>query len=178
MRITMQTTKINDVTAPPARAQFEEKISAHMGIVRKIAGTYRVSLHDRADLEQDILAALWRAWSTYDHGRPFSTWMYRVALNVAISSHRRELRRRHESLDEAHEEIAGAPDVDFELRQQQAMISRSMADLSATDRALLLLHLEGNSHRGIAEVLGTSEGNVAVKLNRIKTQLRRVARVN
>ena len=146
-----------------------------MGIVRKIAATYRRSPEDRADLIQDMLAALWKGWPTYDTDRSFSTWMYRIALNVAISGSRRERHRRHEPLSEDHDGIQGADDVDFEEQERYALVARAMEMLSGTDRALLLLHLEGHNHRNIAEVLGTTDGNVAVRFSRIKTQLRRLA---
>ena len=154
---------------------FEKHVASHMGIVRKIAATYRQTADDRADLAQDILAGLWEAWPRYDRQRAFSTWMYRVALNIAISGHRRDRHRRHASLSEEHDGIQGAGDVDFEQRQNLTLVSRAMDTLSATDRALLLLHLEGHNHREIADVLGTTEGNVAVRFNRIKAQLRRIA---
>ena len=159
----------------PSRDSFEQLVAAHYGIVRKIAATYRYTAEDRADLSQDILAGLWQAWPRYDGQRTFSTWMYRVALNVAISSHRREQHRRHEPLSEEHDAIEGATDVAFEARQQLDLIAHAMQALSDTDRALMLLHLDGHSHRDIADVLGTTEGNVAVRFTRIKNHLRRQA---
>ena len=149
-----------------------------MGIVRKVAATYGQTPEDRADLAQDILASVWSAWPQYDEARSFSTWMYRIALNVAISSHRYEHRRRHEPLGDEHEQLQGASDVDFEQRQKADLVARAMQALSDTDRALLLLHLEGHGHREIADVLGTTEGNVAVRFNRIKARLRQLADTN
>ena len=70
-------------------------------------------------------------------------------------------------------QLAGALDVDVETRQQLDLVQRAMSTLGHLDRALLLLHLEGCSHRESAEVLGTTEGNVATRLNRIKSHLRR-----
>jgi RNA polymerase sigma-70 factor (ECF subfamily) len=153
---------------------FQASLAAHRGIVLKIAATYARSPEDRADLAQDIAMQLWQAWPDYDATRTFATWMYRVALNVAISWQRRERHRRHEALDEeAQAQLTGALDVDAEAREQLALVQRAMASLTDVDRALLLLHLEGCSHRESAEVLGTSEGNVATRLNRIKSHLRR-----
>jgi len=153
---------------------FQASLAAHRGIVLKIAATYARSPEDRADLAQDIAMQLWQAWPDYDATRAFATWMYRVALNVAISWQRRERHRRHEVLDEdAQAQLTGALDVDAEAREQLALVQRAMASLTDVDRALLLLHLEGCSHRESAEVLGTTEGNVATRLNRIKSHLRR-----
>jgi RNA polymerase sigma-70 factor (ECF subfamily) len=155
-------------------SEFQALLAAHRGIVLKVAASYARSPEDRADLAQDIAMQLWQAWPAYDASRTFSTWMYRVALNVAISWQRRETHRRHEALDDdAQAQLTGALDVDVEAREQLALVQRAMRSLSEVDRALLLLHLEGCSHRESAEVLGTTEGNVATRLNRIKSHLRR-----
>ena len=162
------------VTALAQTMDFPALLEAHRGIVLKVAASYARSPEDRADLAQDIAMHLWQAWPAFDASRTFPTWMYRVALNVAISWQRREHHRRHDALDdEANERIAGALDVDADAREQLALVQRAMARLTPMDRALLLLHLEGCSHRESADVLGTSEGNVATRLHRIKTQLRR-----
>ena len=72
-------------TDTDARESFQTLLQAHRGIVAKVAGTYAWHPDDRDDLMQDIAAQLWRAWPNYDPARPFATWMYRIALNVAIS---------------------------------------------------------------------------------------------
>lgn len=169
-------------TAMPSRAsaadaaEFESRIAAHRGILLKVAASYARDVHDRADLMQDISLQLWRAWPTYERDRPFSTWLYRVALNVAISRRRREhLRPRHDPLDEGHDALVGAADVDAETRQRLELVRKAMHALGPLDRALLLLHLEGCSHRESGQVLGLAEGNVATRLNRIRQQLRRGA---
>lgn len=155
-------------------ADFPALLAAHRGIVHKVAASYARTPEDRADLAQEIALQLWQAWPGYDPARTFSTWMYRVALNVAISWQRREHHRRHEALDDdAQARLTGALDVDVEAREQLALVQRAMRSLTDVDRALLLLHLEGCSHRESAEVLGTTEGNVATRLNRIKSHLRR-----
>lgn len=155
---------------------FEAMLAAHRGIVLKVAASYSRNADERADLAQEIALQLWRGWPQYDPGRPFSTWMYRVALNVAISHQRGAHRwRDHEPLDDAHDRLVGERDVDAEARERLAIVRRAMAALGSLDRALLLLHLEGCSHREAAEVLGTTEGNVATRLGRIRQQLRRIA---
>jgi len=162
------------VAAAPA-ATFETMIAAHRGIIVKIAASYCRDPHDRADLAQDIALQLWRAWPSYAQDRPFSTWMYRVALNVAVSHRRRQRVRGHDDLlDASHEQLVGDSDVDAEDRERLALVQRAMQALGDFDRALLLLHLEGCSNREAGEVLGISEGNVATRLGRIRQQLRRL----
>lgn len=163
-------------TLDTAPADFEDLIAAHRGILFKVAASYCRDADDRADLAQEIALQLWRAWPGYDRGRPFSTWMYRVALNVAISHRRRERGRHgHEPLDQEHETLVGADDVDAEGRERLAIVQRAMQALGAFDRALLLLHLDGCSHRESGEVLGIAEGNVATRLGRIRQRLRQLA---
>lgn len=162
------------IAAAPT-ASFETLIAAHRGIIVKIAASYCRDRDDRADLVQEIALQLWRAWPGYAPDRLFSTWMYRVALNVAIS-HRRRQRgpELSEPLDEGHEQLIGDRDVDAEDRERMALVHRAMQALSGFDRALLLLHLQGCSNRESGEVLGISEGNVATRLGRIRQQLRRL----
>lgn len=151
---------------------FEALLEQHRGIVLKVAASYARNLHDRADLAQEIAAQLWRAWPEYDPERRFSTWMYRVALNVAIS-HLREAERRGRHtvpLDEKHHDIAGAgPNHDAQAQVQ--LLHRFMATLDPLNRALLLLYLEERSGREIAEVLGISESNVTTRVSRLKRRI-------
>lgn len=166
---------VTPLAAAPV-ATFESLVAAHRGIIVKIAASYCRDPHDRADLVQDIALQLWRAWPSYAHDRPFSTWMYRVALNVAVSHRRRHHgRSQAEALDESHHQLVGDHDVDAEDRERLALVQRAMQGLGGFDRALLLLHLEGCSNRESGEVLGISEGNVATRLGRIRQQLRRLA---
>src|SRR5262249_10306066 len=107
----------------------------------------------------------------YDRNRKLSTWLYRVALNVAIDSYRRRRRRSKEQLGfdgDLATSSAHDPIVAERLDGLRALLERQ----SEVDRALLLLHLEGNSHREIGEILGISESNVGTRLNRLKKSLR------
>ena len=154
-------------------ADFQTRLHAHAGIVRKVAGSYAWNPHDRDDLMQDIVAALWQAWPRYDASRPFSTWMYRVALNVAISQVRGETRRRrHHVAYDADLHDAEAPARDIDGDEQLALLQHAMQSLDPMHRALLMLHLDERSHREIADVLGISESNVGTKLSRLKARLR------
>ena len=159
--------------AGAARERFQALLDGHRGIVLKVAATYCADLEERRDLGQEIATQLWRAFPRYDERRSFSTWMYRVALNVAISHLRRAVPRaqRTERLDE--EALAALPASPAEEPDERlAMLRRAIDRLEALDRALLLLHLEERSYREIAEVLGISETNVATKLGRLRQRLR------
>jgi RNA polymerase sigma-70 factor (ECF subfamily) len=155
------------------RTRFGALLQQHRGIVLKVAGTYCRNPADREDLAQEIAEQLWRSFPSFDSGRTFSTWMYRVALNVAISSVRsRGVRERHtvaldDSIDVVDENAAD-PETDESIALLHAFIGR----LDRLSRALLLLYLDERSHREIADVLGITETNVATKISRLKRRLR------
>jgi RNA polymerase sigma factor (sigma-70 family) len=153
--------------------QFHELLERHRKIVFKVANTYSRHPDDRADLAQEIATQLWRAFPSYD-GRTFSTWMYRIALNVAISFLRSNQHREQYSVpldNELHDTI-GDTGAEPEAHEHMRILHRFIAQLDGLNRALLLLYLDERSHREIADILGISETNVATKIGRLKQRLR------
>ena len=159
----------------PSRHQaFSELLERHRKIVFKVANTYAWHPEDRADLVQEIAAQLWRAFPRYDAEREFSTWMYRIALNVAISFVRsHSLRQKHHvPLDESQHDCITEDTNRDEADEQVRLLNRFIDQQDPLNRALLLLYLEERSTRDIAEVLGISESNVTTKISRLKQKLR------
>ena len=160
------------------RARFTALLEAHGGIVRRVATAYGRDAADRGDLTQEIALQLWRSWAGYDPERPFGTWVYRIAFNVAISHLRRRSRPGDSAIafDEAGPDALVDPrdDADEHARESESVerLQRLLAELNPLDRALLVLWLEEQSYRQIAEVLGLSETNVATRLSRLKERLR------
>lgn len=158
----------------PSQERFLSLLDEHKKILYKVAGSYCRNPEDRQDLTQEIVVQLWRSFDRYDESYRFSTWMYRIALNVAISFYRSETRRSRDIVpaEESILEIAdprGSAEVDENLQLLQQQIEQ----LDALDRALIILYLDGNRYDTIAEILGISETNVGTKLGRIKQKLRR-----
>jgi RNA polymerase sigma-70 factor (ECF subfamily) len=154
-----------------SEARFLALLEAHHKIILKVASVYCWDAEERHDLIQEITMQLWRAFPSYDTRRVFSTWMYRVALNVAISFARKTGRRRRimTPLETAGIDLpadARGPDERLEA------LYRCMKGLDPFSRALLTLYLDDRSHREIADVLGISETNVATKIGRLKQRLR------
>lgn len=152
-------------------ADFTALLNQHIGIVRKVATTYCRNAADRADLAQEITTQLWISWPRFDQVRPFTTWMYRIALNVGISHVRKVYRRGYlVPLAEEHHTI---PDqgVDHEKNQQRAALDTVIAEMDPLNRGLLLLYLDDLSHGEIGEILGLSESNVGTKIMRLKQRL-------
>jgi len=160
------------------QGEFAGRLEEHRGIVFKLAHTYCPAGEEREDLVQEICLQLWRAYPGYDRARRFSTWMYRVALNTAISFARRARSRTRgvQPLDETPAAaLLPAPVAPPAGGDEARLVAleRFLQELPELDRALVLLHLEERSHREIAEILGLTETNVGTKLNRLKTRLRR-----
>lgn len=144
----------------------------HAGLIRKVATAYCRDATDREEVVQEIAVQLWRAHERYDARYRETTWVYRIALNVAISFHRRERRHREGRLSlEAHPTPLAAP-AEAAPGEEVELLLRCIEDLGALERALVLLYLDGNDHASIAEVLGISVSNVGTKLGRIKDKLR------
>ncbi len=159
---------------PPTPPPFAELLERHRGILAKVAGSYARQREDREDLMQEIAAQLWRAWPSYDPARPFSTWMYRIALNVAISQLRGRMRAPAlaGTAEDTLDALADPAPHDPERSQQLERLYRFIHALPPLERALMLLYLEERPQREIAEVLGLSETNVATKIGRLKARLR------
>lgn len=162
--------KRKTMTGDDLRTRFLALLREHHKIVLKVASVYARGGQDRNDLAQEIAIQLWRSFPRYDPERRFSTWMYRVALNVGISFARRERTRggRFEPLADPAGVAADVDEPDERLKQLHAVI----AGFAELDRALILLYLEERPHSEIAAILGISETNVATKLGRLKQRLR------
>lgn len=150
---------------------FEELVETHKRILYKVCRLYCPLPEAREDLAQEILIQLWKAFPGFDSRARFSTWMYRIALNVAISHFRSEsVRRRHFVPGGEHlfEFAAPAAEEPPELKEIYQWIER----LDPLPRSMMLLQLEGCSYQETAAVLGLTETNVATKLSRIKARMR------
>lgn len=157
--------------------RFETLLREHQRIIFKIAATFARRSEDRQDLAQEIAVQLWRSFPRYDERlAKFSTWMYRIALNVAISEVRRtstSLISRSESIEGHHLDPVAHSEPQTTEDERVAGLWAFIDQLNKLDRGLMLLYLEERSYAEMAEILGISETNVATKINRIKRKLRR-----
>ena len=156
----------------PARRQeiFDEWMRAHEGLVFRIVRAYAFTPHDREDLLQDIALQLWNSIPRFRGESKVTTWIYRVALRSAMAWSQRE--RAHRDTKQPLAEpghVPAPPPAAVDPRLE--WIYAQLAKLEPVARSLILLHLDGLSYREIAETLGISEGNVGVKLSRIKKAL-------
>jgi RNA polymerase sigma factor (sigma-70 family) len=160
------------MTTPERQEKFQTLVDAHKGILYKVCHSYCRNRDNRDDLAQEIVVQLWRSFGTFDERFRFSTWMYRIALNVAISFYRRETMRTRHVLS-AGERIFEAIDETESQSEEIGLLHQLIERLEPLNKALVLLYLDGNSYREIAEVLGITETNVATKVSRLKQTMKR-----
>jgi RNA polymerase sigma factor (sigma-70 family) len=159
------------MTTPELQEKFQTLVEVHKKILYKVCNSYCRDRDARDDLAQEIIIQLWRSFGKFDGRCRFSTWMYRIALNVAISFYRREsTRTRYVISDEEHLLIA----IDEKESQPEdiRLLYQFIEGLYSLNKALVLLYLDGNNYLEIATVLGISETNVATKINRLKNKMK------
>ncbi|TWW01886.1 RNA polymerase sigma factor [Chitinophaga pinensis] len=156
--------------APPKEDKvFLSVIEQHKGIIYKIANSYCHHTEDRKDLIQEIIFQLWRSFDRYNDQYKYSTWLYRIALNVAISFYRKD--SKHNNAHELTADIIVVTEEATDMEQLQ-LLQRFIHELPELDRAIMLLYLEEKSYKEIADILGLTETNIATKINRIKGKLK------
>ena len=144
----------------------------HQGLLFKVAHTYCPNESDRQDLLQEMRIQIWQSMPRYREQFSLSTWLYRIALNVAISFYRKNTARsgQYQNLDEHAPQLA-VPEKS-EREQQLNLLEQFIAELRELDKALMLLYLEDRSHAHIADILGMSVSNVGTRIGRIKEKLK------
>lgn len=156
-----------------SKANFLYLIEANKGIIIKICSSYCKNAHDREDLAQEIVYNLWKAGKNFNPDYKFSTWMYRVALNVAISYYRSgKMALPVSPISEFHINIEEPAAPDAATEENLRLLLHFIAQLKELDKALVLLWLEAKSYKEISEILGISETNVATRISRSKEKLK------
>lgn len=153
---------------------FLRDINNNQGIIIKVCRIYCSDQADFEDLFQEIVLQLWKSYARFNGLSKVSTWMYRVALNTAITSLRRTKRRPDRNrLTVAEHGIPSTNHlrIDVEYHQQ---LQDAVDSLNKFDRALMLLYLDEKSYKEMAEIMGITESNIGVKINRIKNKLKTI----
>lgn len=146
---------------------YLRKIEEHKGIILKVVNLYADDLEDRKDLYQEIILQSWSAYPRFEGNSKFSTWLYKISLNVALTFLNK--RKKVEKIKEgSHADIVFEPQ---ELSERADCLYQAIKQLAATDRSIIMLHLDGFSNTEISEIIGISKGNANVKLHRIRQQL-------
>jgi RNA polymerase sigma-70 factor (ECF subfamily) len=153
---------------------FVTNLEQNQNIVHKVCRIYTSDSDSHNDLFQEITIQLWKAYPKFRGDAKFSTWMYRVALNTAITLYRRSKRSiKTADLDTINFRIK-AEEYDDEVEQQLKLMYAAVKQLNDIEKALVFLYLEDKSYREIADTMGISEVNARVKMNRVKTKLKKI----
>ena len=151
---------------------LEETIESHKGIIHKIARSYCQDIESRKDLIQEILVQIWKSLNSYNPEYKMSTWIYRIALNVAISFRNKEVRRKKQKEDYRYLQIIDYESLsELEPNSDYELLQTCIATIKEVDKALIILHLEGHDNQEIAQIMGISVSNVSTRLYRIKNRL-------
>jgi RNA polymerase sigma factor (sigma-70 family) len=151
---------------------FIKAIKENVGIIFKISSVYTDTINDKNDLVQEIIYQLWKSYDSFNQKSSFSTWMYRVALNVAIYQLRKSKKRIPTVPMEGKDfDYYETDNSDGEEKWQQ--FKQQIDNLNLLDKGIVMLYLENKSYVEIAEIIGISPSNVGTKLSRIKEKLKK-----
>jgi RNA polymerase sigma-70 factor (ECF subfamily) len=150
---------------------FLQLIEAHKGILYKICRIYQDKHEEQQDLLQEMILQLWRSYDSFRGDSKFSSWMYRVAFNTAISYFRKEKQPDTSSLETYHD-LPDELHTVKEKEEQLAIFYKAVQQLNKVEKALIFLYMQGQSSNEIADILGISSVNVRVRMNRIKEKIK------
>ncbi|UNY98696.1 RNA polymerase sigma factor [Zhouia spongiae] len=153
---------------------FVNLLEKHQNIVHKVCRIYTNDGASHSDLFQEITIQLWKAYPKFRGDAKFTTWMYRVALNTAITLYRKSKRSIDTQDFEGVSYKIKYEHYDDTEEQQLKLMYKAIKQLNDIDKALVFLYLEDKNYAEISETLGISEINARVKMNRIKTKLKTI----
>lgn len=152
--------------------EFLHIIAENQGIIHKVCSIYCDLEEDRRDLFQEILVQLWKSYPSFRNESKFSTWMYRVALNTAITSFKKD-KRQPDKTGLSYENLQLAEEMyDSRTEDQIKMLNKAVSNLTGIEKSIILLFLEDKKYEEIAEITGITQNYVRVKMNRIKKKLK------
>jgi len=149
--------------------EFLQLVNEHQPIVHKISFLYSTSLANRKDLEQEIVLQLWKSYGSFKGQSAFSTWMYRVALNTALS-----LTRKPQLIVHKKEIPDNGVDIEYTMDRTEEIriLHKAISQLNNIEKAIILLWLEDKPYEEIAETMGMPVKTISVRLVRIKAKLK------
>lgn len=151
---------------------FIKAIKENERLIVRIASVYTNNADDKADLVQEIIYQLWKSFDSFNEKSGLSTWLYRVALNVAI--YQLKVAKRRISTISIDEQILNYQDEDNSAAEQKwDLFRQQIENLNLLDKGIVMLYLDSKSHEEIAEIVGISISNVGTRMQRIKEKLRK-----
>lgn len=165
-----------DTSGRDMQEKFVGLVQEHRSLLYKVCRVYCFSEADRQDLFQEMVIQLWRSYPHFRGESKFSTWLYRIALNTAISNLRKQ--RRRPSPVNMNEVPTPFQDMTWpgEEEEQLQQLYTAIDKLSEIEKALVMLYLEDRSYDEMEEILGINQNNLRVKMNRIREKLRNMTK--
>ena len=154
--------------------EFLQIIQKNQGIIHKVCNIYCDQEDDRRDLFQEIVAQLWRSFPSFREESKVSTWMYRVALNTAITTFKKRKRRPDQNRLTYENFQLEDEGYDTETEEQIKSLHKAVNNLTGIEKSIVLLFLENKKYEEIAEITGITQNYVRVKMNRIKKKLKKL----
>jgi RNA polymerase sigma-70 factor (ECF subfamily) len=151
------------------KQRFSDEVFLHVGILQKVCRIYKKDTADREDLFQEILYNAWQAYPRFEGRSKFSTWLYRVALNTALHQNRKDRR----SVTMVQLESNSVDFFETEEVDTLKILYQAIDHLNPLEKSIIILYLDDQSYNEIAEITGLSVNNIGVKLNRIKTKIKK-----
>ena len=151
--------------------EFSRRVKESQGIIHKVSRMYCDNEEHRKDLFQEILIQLWKSYPAFRGDSKFSTWMYRVALNVAIQD-LRKTKKKQQLFFQTNQFKDTSEEKKSEFQDEKLnLMHAAIAKLNKAEKAIVMLHLDEKSNEEIAEIIGITQNYVRVKMNRIKKKL-------
>lgn len=148
---------------------FVQLIKNNEALIYKITKAYAQDAEDQKDLYQEVIYQLWRSFNSFKNQSKWTSWMYRVTLNTAITHLNKQKKQRPEDLDF---ELLQPAEQDPVLEERLELLYEKIKQLSLANKSIILLYLEGKNHQEIAEITGFSKTNIGTRLARIKQKLK------
>lgn len=156
--------------------EFTELINNHKGIMYKVCHMYCHEGEGRKDLFQEIVIQLWKAFPNFRNEAKLSTWIYKIALNTALTSLKKEGKNKlSKSISDADFEI---PAMEITENEHINILYQAIQQLTEVEKAIIMLYLDEKNYDEITDIVGISKTNVGVKLNRIKQKLSKIINNN
>lgn len=153
---------------------FVKQLKENQNIIHKVCRLYTSGEDAHQDLFQEITIQLWKAYPKFRGDAKFSTWAYRVALNTAITLYRKNTRSLSTVDFDSKEFFIKQEDYNYEEEEQIKLLYQAVHQLNDIEKALVFMYLEDKDYEEISETLGITEVNARVKMNRIKTKLKKI----
>lgn len=154
--------------------EFLQIIKRNQGIIHKVCNIYCDLEEDRNDLFQEIVAQLWKSFPSFRNEAKISTWMYRVALNTAITSFKKNKRRPDQNIPGYENFELEEEKYDSQTDENIKQLHKAVSQLTGIEKSIILLFLENKKYEEIAEITGITQNYVRVKMNRIKVKLKKL----